>query len=85
MEPWKRWVPTSYIDTYGCFNGATAMEPWKRKTLRRSRAEPSLLQWGHGDGAVEEGVYAAIASQVINGFNGATAMEPWKSQNWRSS
>ena len=36
------------------FNGATAMEPWKRFELEHSRAEDLVLQWGHGDGAVEE-------------------------------
>src|SRR5208337_1809591 len=36
------------------FNGATAMEPWKRPPRRDSVVQASQLQWGHGDGAVEE-------------------------------
>ena len=36
------------------FNGATAMEPWKRIHSLAQSLEPALLQWGHGDGAVEE-------------------------------
>ncbi len=37
------------------FNGATAMEPWKRPTSARRAHAMNQLQWGHGDGAVEEG------------------------------
>ena len=37
------------------FNGATAMEPWKSPRFRSETPKRLLLQWGHGDGAVEEG------------------------------
>ena len=37
-----------------CFNGATAMKPWKRRTAWTSTSSRSMLQWGHGDEAVEE-------------------------------
>ena len=37
-----------------CFNGATAMKPWKRPSVRRSQETITWLQWGHGDEAVEE-------------------------------
>ena len=36
------------------FNGATAMEPWKRPAVIEELSVDSVLQWGHGDGAVEE-------------------------------
>src|SRR5208282_3554309 len=36
------------------FNGATAMKPWKRWTLATVGGTRRLLQWGHGDEAVEE-------------------------------
>src|SRR5208337_574197 len=36
------------------FNGATAMVPWKRTDLDFLIPAADLLQWGHGDGAVEE-------------------------------
>jgi len=36
------------------FNGATAMEPWKSLDLFPASDDPMPLQWGHGDGAVEE-------------------------------
>jgi len=37
-----------------CFNGATAMEPWKSHALASFGRQHVVLQWGHGDGAVEE-------------------------------
>ncbi len=36
------------------FNGATAMEPWKSRPGRLVHRRRPSLQWGHGDGAVEE-------------------------------
>jgi len=36
------------------FNGATAMEPWKRGHREGRDGKHYVLQWGHGDGAVEE-------------------------------
>src|SRR5208283_3127671 len=37
-----------------CFNGATAMKPWKSLMNRIHELESQLLQWGHGDEAVED-------------------------------
>ena len=37
-----------------CFNGATAMKPWKSHHHQRPRLTNMQLQWGHGDEAVEE-------------------------------
>jgi len=55
MEPWKRAVDLSRgAKTTTCFNGATAMEPWKRSLSFLAWDCTKLLQWGHGDGAVEE-------------------------------
>ncbi len=64
--------------TMGGFNGATAMEPWKRIYERGEKIAEGELQWGHGDGAVEETGKLSQKSRQPNGFNGATAMEPWK-------
>ena len=36
------------------FDGATAMKPWKSNRARKDVAAIDLLQWGHGDEAVEE-------------------------------
>jgi len=41
------------------FNGATAMEPWKRPARAIEPLAGAELQWGHGDGAVEEAVQTA--------------------------
>src|SRR5271157_1733152 len=54
MEPWKRRRPRPVAPLPGGFNGATAMEPWKRANAHAGMTANSLLQWGHGDGAVEE-------------------------------
>ena len=64
------------------FNGATAMEPWKRNDYRDRIRERLQLQWGHGDGAVEEHSRCATGAKDRR-FNGATAMEPWKSYDLR--
>ncbi len=37
------------------FNGATAMKPWKSMPPCKKLRVIMLLQWGHGDEAVEEG------------------------------
>src|SRR5208337_5166313 len=37
-----------------CFNGATAMEPWKSQRATTNYTVTLGLQWGHGNGAVEE-------------------------------
>jgi len=39
-----------------CFNGATAMKPWKSMDAKKKTRRPGRLQWGHGDEAVEEDV-----------------------------
>jgi len=46
--------------------------------MDRPRRRPTL-QWGHGDGAVEEVNDVMEGDDIPGGFNGATAMEPWKS------
>ena len=77
---WSRGRGRSFAEaseSYPCFNGATAMEPWKRIPAAILRPILDQLQWGHGDGAVEE-FGAARRSPGRSRFNGATAMEPWK-------
>ncbi len=55
MEPWKRYkAAMKEAEEEIGFNGATAMEPWKRPSDAFSWDRSSKLQWGHGDGAVEE-------------------------------
>ena len=54
MKPWKRRIGLGLADHARRFNGATAMKPWKRLQTRRSRRMVAVLQWGHGDEAVEE-------------------------------
>jgi len=55
------------------------MEPWKRRKVRKPNRTRKQLQWGHGDGAVEEAIdLDDIEVEDPPGFNGATAMEPWK-------
>ena len=88
------------------FNGAKAMEPWKRArsewqslqarlasmgprrwSLGRGGSTPlwqpprhrSRLQWGQGNGALEERKPPSERARPSSSFNGATAMEPWKS------
>ena len=36
------------------FNGATAMKPWKSAASAELDRVGPMLQWGHGDEAVEE-------------------------------
>ncbi len=55
------------------------MKPWKR--LRQSSillVDQGVLQWGHGDEAVEEFVSPSSWRAHPRCFNGATAMKPWK-------
>ena len=56
MEPWKRLSdPRRRSSIVLSFNGATAMEPWKSARGHGVlRCAAIRLQWGHGDGAVEE-------------------------------
>ena len=63
----------------GGFNGATAMEPWKRRDRLRRGPQPRVAsmgprRWSRGRGEDE---HTRNATSI--GFNGATAMEPWKS------
>jgi len=44
------------------------------------RSPWELLQWGHGDEAVEEEAGSEPRGRISDRFNGATAMKPWKSQ-----
>ena len=44
-----------------------------------------LLQWGHGDEAVEESNRRRPGAPDRYRFNGATAMKPWKSLHRRFS
>src|SRR5271157_3376131 len=46
-------------EQYQGFNGATAMEPWKRDAMVAAVDLLHMLQWGHGDGAVEERLQCA--------------------------
>ncbi len=54
------------------------MKPWKSFASSGTLRLPSLLQWGHGDEAVEE-METPDTTTSEDGFNGATAMKPWKS------
>jgi len=55
MKPWKREdARTTSGSTCPYFNGATAMKPWKRAERAAVQIGKLVLQWGHGDEAVEE-------------------------------
>ena len=54
------------------------MKPWKSKGGFAGAASGAMLEWGHGDEAVEEPESIA-RTPGRKGFNGATAMKPWKS------
>ena len=56
MKPWKTaWHDDECQVARACFNGATAMKPWKRTVPRHGAVDTGAsLQWGHGDEAVEE-------------------------------
>ena len=81
MEPWKSSEPRLRPSVAT----VASMGPrrWSRGRADAScqilQLPPNRLQWGHGDGAVEE--HDAILWSAGGGrcFNGATAMEPWKS------
>ena len=66
------------FDVSACFNGATAMKPWKSLGEQGIRQTISQLQWGHGDEAVEERWSGGPDRTTRCSFNGATAMKPWK-------
>ena len=61
-----------------CFNGATAMKPWKSQPSAPHSRSLAVLQWGHGDEAVEEVGHSHPTHVQVRRFNGATAMKPWK-------
>jgi len=54
------------------------MKPWKSIASNVLAAVANVLQWGHGDEAVEE-AKTRLSRIGSNSFNGATAMKPWKS------
>ena len=55
MKPWKRHSTARQHSPYHSgFNGATAMKPWKSTVPESPFRLPDVLQWGHGDEAVEE-------------------------------
>ena len=80
MKPWKRaGAVGSNGGAWLCFNGATAMKPWKSLAAVLLVYDPNALQWGQGDEAVEEGRPRQRPAGGQVRFNGATAMKPWKS------
>ncbi len=50
----NRWLSTLLC----CFNGATAMKPWKTTLARGPAMNSYPLQWGHGDEAVEDQMHS---------------------------
>ena len=54
------------------------MKPWKRRRHAKRTWASRMLQWGHGDEAVEEFWIADCRLRIEIRFNGATAMKPWK-------
>jgi len=54
------------------------MKPWKSFDQESIGAQLDMLQWGHGDEAVEESELTGSSSAARDRFNGATAMKPWK-------
>jgi len=54
MKPWKSILNRVWVLSIHSFNGATAMKPWKRRGNVGTDRAAKLLQWGHGDEAVEE-------------------------------
>jgi len=65
MKPWKRCNLGEVDAGPECFNGATAMKSWKRRGVpfHVERNRP-MLQWGHGDEAVEEIPYYALSQPL---------------------
>src|SRR5436853_405284 len=78
MRPWKPPLVHPRHQPAQAFNGATAMRPWKPIRSTRSRAVASVVQWGHGHGAVETVCQPYAHLLCLPEFNGATAMRPWK-------
>ena len=85
MEPWKS-KPTSVGSIiWKGFNGATAMEPWKRDMSNIDPGDMTLLQWGHGDGAVEEASYIRLLQKrgmALQWGHGDGAVEEPASTTW---
>jgi len=69
--------PSSSPAESPCFNGATAMKPWKRQPVFLTAGDFSLLQWGHGDEAVEEveAVFARDRRSMLQWGHGDEAVE----------
>ena len=66
-------------DGTGCFNGATAVTPWK--TLKRLAARPSRRSGFNGATAVTPWKTTSCTEPRRSrapSFNGATAVRPWK-------
>jgi len=53
------------------------MKPWKTFAESKRPGSRCLLQWGHGDEAVEDSDVPIVTTGKER-FNGATAMKPWK-------
>jgi hypothetical protein len=52
--PWRTSANDyAYVATTNCFNAATAQGPWRTSANRSAVILPTLLQCGHGSGAVE--------------------------------
>ena len=78
MKPWKRLGRLRISrESMRCFNGATAMKPWKSASLEPALHRPLLLQWGHGDEAVEEHLrrYTGFNSAWLQWGHGDEAVE----------
>src|SRR5437879_2568343 len=53
MQPWRTGRRPDAELTRGCFNSATAMQPWRTQPIRVILACMKSLQFGHGHAAVE--------------------------------
>src|SRR5438105_2887307 len=61
------------------FNGATAISPWRTSLSNTDLyAGCEMLQWGHGNFAVENSATTVTIRDVERRFNGATAISPWR-------
>src|SRR5258707_6412048 len=58
--------------------GPRGIRRGKPHTVRFRRLQPALLQWGHGESAVENCRRRRILRYRRQPFNGATANPPWK-------
>ena len=58
-----------------CFNGATTMESWKRRSAVRAPDETASLQWGHDDGVVEEA--CASVHHVLHDWRASMGPRRW--------